>query len=123
MAEPWNPLGHAVLVDQVGVLLVGPLAALSWTALLPALARDEHAASSTEAAAAAPSGRTARPGRRAPNDRGIFRSIVCLSPGTGACGLYRVIRTGSRPTEGARAQRVSPSLEDSYVRVSVSEPG
>jgi hypothetical protein len=31
-ADPWNPLGHPSVVDQVGVLLVEPVAALSFTA-------------------------------------------------------------------------------------------
>src|SRR5215467_7230948 len=29
-AEPWKPVGHAVVVDQVGVELLGPVAGLSW---------------------------------------------------------------------------------------------
>ena len=31
-ADPWYPLGHPLVVDQVGVLLVEPEVALSWTA-------------------------------------------------------------------------------------------
>ena len=31
-ADPWNPAGHAVVVDQVGMLLVAPLAGVSATA-------------------------------------------------------------------------------------------
>lgn len=31
-AEPWNPAGHAVVVDHVGVLLVAPLGGFSATA-------------------------------------------------------------------------------------------
>lgn len=30
-ADPWNPAGHPVLVDQVGVLVIDPLAGLSAT--------------------------------------------------------------------------------------------
>jgi hypothetical protein len=32
VAEPWNPLGHPMVVDQVGVLPVDPLAGFSITA-------------------------------------------------------------------------------------------
>ena len=35
VAEPWNPLGHAPVVCQVGVLLVGPLAGFNPTAAVP----------------------------------------------------------------------------------------
>jgi hypothetical protein len=31
-ADPWYPVGHPCVVDQVGVLLVEPVAALSLTA-------------------------------------------------------------------------------------------
>jgi hypothetical protein len=31
-ADPWNPAGHAVVVDHVGMLLDAPLAGLSATA-------------------------------------------------------------------------------------------
>jgi hypothetical protein len=31
-AEPWNPAGHPVVVDQVGVLSIAPLAGFSATA-------------------------------------------------------------------------------------------
>jgi hypothetical protein len=31
VAESWNPLGHAIVVDQVGLPLVGPLAGFRLT--------------------------------------------------------------------------------------------
>ncbi len=58
-AEPWNPDGHATLVDQVGLPLAAPLAGLSVTApgSVPKPARAAGAAntpSSTPPAATAP---------------------------------------------------------------------
>ena len=52
IADPWNPVGHATAVDQVGLPLIAPLAGFSVTA--PGLAAwavwAAHAPSSTPAA-------------------------------------------------------------------------
>jgi hypothetical protein len=58
-AEPWNPDGHAVLVDQVGLPLVAPLAGFSVTApgSVPSPARAAgaaHTPSSTPPTTTAP---------------------------------------------------------------------
>ena len=61
-ADPWNPAGHPVLVDQVGVLFIDPLAGLSATppgsvpkpACAPWAPRAAHTPSSTPPTAMTP---------------------------------------------------------------------
>jgi len=90
MPEPWNPDAHALVVDQVGELLSGPLGGFSWTAaevlpapvlpapVLPVPGSDEQAASSITAAAATASS-AMRPSHLGSADLSFIQFIVCPS--------------------------------------------
>src|SRR5579863_8427474 len=89
-AEPRYPVGHALVVAQVGVLATGPLAGFSSTAaepppppLLPfppVPGSDEQAPSSITATADTASN-AERPSRLGSPDLRLIAFIVCLSYG------------------------------------------
>src|SRR5579862_1789339 len=87
-AEPRYPVGHALLVAQVGLVVIGPVAGFSWTAepppallpfpLPPVPGSDEQAPSSMTATAATASS-TGRPSRLGSPDLRLIAFIVCPS--------------------------------------------
>src|SRR5271154_5374264 len=70
IADPWSPAGHAALVDQVGVLLVDPLAGLSVTVGPVTLSVEPLSAAALEHPVASSSPATAKPAARS---RGVGR--------------------------------------------------
>src|SRR5580692_11370467 len=117
MPDPWNPLAHAVVVDQAGVLFVDPLAGLietplpaaavavaSAAAFWPAGAAVEHPAPSSippTAAPAAPSRSGVRPNRPARSDSSLEAFIGNTFHGRFIPALPRVADApGTGPVAG-----------------------
>jgi hypothetical protein len=102
-AEPWNPVAHAVVVDQVGLLLPWPLAGFSATApgFVPRTAGTACAACAAHIPSDVPPATTA-PANHAPIERRPLLLTTGSLPPTCRAGPSSFVKKEDAPFEGRR---------------------
>jgi hypothetical protein len=112
-AEPWNPVGHAVVVAQVGLLASGPLAGFSATApgSVPTAAGTAWAASAAHRPSSAPPATTA-PAHHLPIERRFLLLTTGSLPSTCSAGPSSFHTARRRLTGGFRMTDIPQHYAD-----------